>query len=146
MHNGLLQKVKILCIEIYYLHAIHTPTKIVQIGLGHRVNFCVWSYFCRRVCVVVSSISVPHGLLGLTKIKPRLVSQLNLRVMIWVCWDFVIIYLNSNTHIFFLNEILCVFGVFFIDVCSLDPNWHKVSIISSDGLATKQGTGHYLNQ
>ena len=53
VQNGLMQKVNIFCTENEHLHAFHAPTKIVQIGWGHHVNFCVWkkigNYFWRRV-------------------------------------------------------------------------------------------------
>ena len=37
-----MQKVSIFCTGNDHLHAFHAPIKIVQIGWGHHVNFCVW--------------------------------------------------------------------------------------------------------
>ena len=42
VQNGLMQKVNIFCTENENLHAFYAPTKIVEIGWGHPVNFCVW--------------------------------------------------------------------------------------------------------
>ena len=42
VQNGLMQKVNIFAQKMNTcMHFMH-PTKIVQIGYGHRVNFCVW--------------------------------------------------------------------------------------------------------
>ena len=42
VQNGLMQTVKIFCTENEHLHAFNAPTKIVQIGWGHHVDFCFW--------------------------------------------------------------------------------------------------------
>ena len=39
--NGLIQKVSIFCVENEHFHAFYAPTRIIQIGWGHHVNFCV---------------------------------------------------------------------------------------------------------
>ena len=41
--TGLMQKINIFYTENEHLHAFYAPTKIVQIGWGHHVNFCVWN-------------------------------------------------------------------------------------------------------